>query len=233
MKPGPVHWLAAFVIALGLHGVALRELLPTLRDAPAVATTTALDIDFVDTTDTSPKPIESPAKPLSDEPEPEHKPEPDQEPEPDPEPLPEPKPVPQPTPQPKLPRAKPPTATHSARTPPAVPKPRQTDPAPGVSSAELAARTADYSDELRSRIERNKSYPRRALLRSDQGKVKLFLSIAADGGLLSARVISTSGHPVLDDAALRLAHDSNPFPPPPDGAQTPIEVIVPVAYRLR
>ncbi len=223
MKPGLVHWLIAFVIALGLHGIALRELPSTSGDVPAVATATALDIDFVDTTDTPREPIEAPATRPLDEPEPEP------EPEPDSEPLPE----PQPPPQPKLPQPEPPPVIHSAHTLPAVPKLRQTGRVPGVSSAEMAAHAADYSDKLLSRIERNKRYPRRALLRRKQGKVKLFLTIAADGGLLSARVVSTSGHSVLDQAALRLAHDSSPFPSPPYGAQTPLEVIVPVAYRLR
>ena len=95
------------------------------------------------------------------------------------------------------------------------------------------ATSARYANQLRDHMERSKRYPRKALMRRKQGTVTLRLSINADGSLQKVIVMASSGHSVLDDAAIDLAQNTGPFPPLPAGQPTPYEVIVPVAYQLR
>jgi protein TonB len=91
----------------------------------------------------------------------------------------------------------------------------------------------DYYRALGMRLERRKRYPRMAVKQRQQGTVKLRLLIAADGSLLSADVIAASKHRTLNEAATRLARDSSPYPVPPIGADTPLEIRVPISYHLR
>lgn len=98
--------------------------------------------------------------------------------------------------------------------------------------ARSAEATARYTDQLRTLIEQGKRYPRKALMRGRQGTVTVRLSINRDGSLRGIVVTTSSGHAVLDDAAIALAKKAAPFPRLPVGQSVPFEVTVPVAYRL-
>lgn len=204
-----------------------------------------------------PPPIETEPPPV----EPEVAPEPEPIPEPEPEPIPPPEPKPEPViPKADLePVTKPPVKQRPKDQPRPRPKPRPavteqtkpvspsptprrlertvgaTSPAPTPSVPAQPSRSAmaDYYQLLGQRLASAKRYPSVAMRRRQQGVVKLRLSIAADGTLLSATVAESSNHRSLDQAALKLARDSSPLPPPQAGAVTPVEVLVPVRYRLR
>lgn len=67
------------------------------------------------------------------------------------------------------------------------------------------------------RIERigNLNYPDAARLRGLHGDLILTVIVGADGRVREAHVDRSSGHRVLDDAAVRIVHLAAPFPPIP------------------
>jgi protein TonB len=70
-----------------------------------------------------------------------------------------------------------------------------------------------------ARIERigNLNYPDEARRQQLHGQLVLTVSINRDGSVKSADVIQSSGHKLLDDAALRIVKLAAPFPPIPPG----------------
>ena len=69
-------------------------------------------------------------------------------------------------------------------------------------------------------------YPPEAVARGIEGETILILRYAADGRLLDARVARSSGHAILDQAALRAVRAT---PRITDG---PREVLFPVTFAL-
>jgi protein TonB len=80
-----------------------------------------------------------------------------------------------------------------------------------------------------AQIERHKRFPAGARGRS--GAAYVTFRIDRGGRLLDARISSSSGSSLLDQAALDLIHRSEPFPAPPS-ALTDAELIfvAPVRY---
>lgn len=64
----------------------------------------------------------------------------------------------------------------------------------------------------------NLNYPEQARKRDLHGDLILTVVLRRDGSVKSAEVIQSSGHQLLDDAALRIVHLSAPFPPIPHKA---------------
>ncbi|HEY3521619.1 MAG TPA: energy transducer TonB, partial [Rhodanobacteraceae bacterium] len=78
---------------------------------------------------------------------------------------------------------------------------------------------AAYMKAWVNRIERvgNLNYPDEARRRRLHGQLVLTVGLARDGRVKSIDIIQSSGHRVLDDAAIRIVHLSAPFPPIPHG----------------
>ncbi|MCD9032836.1 energy transducer TonB [Luteimonas sp. Y-2-2-4F] len=77
-----------------------------------------------------------------------------------------------------------------------------------------------YASYLRAwvdRVERvgNLNYPDEARRRGLAGELVISIAIRRDGSVEGARVIRSSGVPLLDDAALRIARLAEPYPPLP------------------
>ena len=72
-----------------------------------------------------------------------------------------------------------------------------------------------YLDAWRRKIERigNVNYPGEARSRGLRGSLRLLVTIAADGRLTEVRVLETSGHRVLDEAAVRIVRLAAPYAP--------------------
>ncbi|MDP2810123.1 MAG: energy transducer TonB [Rhodocyclaceae bacterium] len=100
----------------------------------------------------------------------------------------------------------------ASRTPP---------PAPG-----RAARMP--REEAQRKLSEHLYYPPEAVARGLEGEVRLLLSLDAGGNVIDAQVASSSGHDILDRAAMRTAHAMGRLP----SAGTR-EVILPVVFRLR
>ena len=71
-------------------------------------------------------------------------------------------------------------------------------------------------------------YPLEAIERGLQGEVLVLLFLDASGNAIAARIESSSGHALLDDAAIRAARSLRSLP---DNA--PREALLPVRFRLR
>jgi protein TonB len=97
---------------------------------------------------------------------------------------------------------------------------RQTEqPGPGRQRSQLTAER---------KLAEHVYYPEEAIARGLEGEVRLLLTLDANGAVIEAQVADSSGHAVLDQAALRAAYAM--------GALTGIErreIILPVRFRLR
>lgn len=130
-------------------------------------------------------------------------------------------------------------AAEVAETPaPAAPvatvRPGPAPAAPVEAAATLdPALLARYGQTLSDLLARQQRYPRLAQTRGWEGDVVLKLVIARKGNLVAARVVRSSGHAVLDEHALALVSEVQPFPAlPGQSADDDLEVTVPVHYQL-
>ncbi|MHA6492059.1 energy transducer TonB [Pseudomonas borbori] len=72
-----------------------------------------------------------------------------------------------------------------------------------------------YKDEWRKKVERigNLNYPDDARRQQIYGSLRLLVSINRDGTLYEVQVLESSGHRLLDQAALRIVRLAAPFAP--------------------
>lgn len=114
--------------------------------------------------------------------------------------------------------------------PPPVTEPARVAPPPA--SPDLQA-LAGYGRSLAAALAIHQRYPRIARMRQWQGTTMLQLELAADGRLLQSRVLSSSGHEILDRQAQEMLRAALPLPTLPPGlAGRPLVVNVPVVFRL-
>ncbi|HSO05623.1 MAG TPA: TonB family protein [Pelomicrobium sp.] len=125
-------------------------------------------------------------------------------------PEPPPKPAPAPKPRKAEPPPKPPSAERS------LPRPKPEPMAP----QELGATYQRLAETL--------LYPEEAVRRGLQGETVLLLEVGADGRIAAASVASSSGHPILDEAALRAVRLLGALGPASAGKA----VLLPVRFQL-
>jgi TonB family protein len=106
---------------------------------------------------------------------------------------------------------------------------------PGDRHPPLLDNTA-ASDSIRTRVRYlepiRPPYPRRARVMGWEGTVILRVSVGADGTVADVAVHKTSGHPLLDQAAINAARDKR-FTPERDGGFTRSSIAeVPVRFVL-
>lgn len=89
----------------------------------------------------------------------------------------------------------------------------------------LSANTREYvyAAYMRAWVDRvqrvgNLNYPAQARQRKLHGNLILTVVLRRDGSIASTEIIQSSGHKLLDDAAIRIVHLSAPFPPIPNQA---------------
>jgi len=121
--------------------------------------------------------------------------------------------------------------------PPAAPAARRAEKrlvrTPGP---EQRAATASVAEQLsgeasrraREQIARELLYPLEAIERGLEGEVLVMLFLDEAGNAIAARVEASSGHAILDQAAVRAARTLRSLP-----ASAPREALVPVRFRLR
>ena len=88
-------------------------------------------------------------------------------------------------------------------------------------------RFAQYVDTWRQKIERvgNLNYPDEARARKIYGRLQLTVAIKADGEVESVEVNRSSGHKVLDQAAIRIVRLSSPFERFPDNIRVDTDIL--------
>lgn len=114
----------------------------------------------------------------------------------------------------------------AARTRRHAPKPDATPAVPQTPSApRLSGEAALRATE---QLKRELPYPPEAIERGLQGEALVLLFLDPSGNAIAARLESSSGHPLLDDAAVRAARMLRSLP-----ASAPREALLPVRFRLR
>ncbi len=123
-------------------------------------------------------------------------------------PVPPPKPVKAPAPR----KAEPPPAAEAPPKPKPPPEP--------MAPQELGATYERLAETL--------LYPEEAVRRGLQGETVLLLEVGANGRIEAASVASSSGHPILDEAALRAVRLLGALGPASAGKA----VLLPVRFQL-
>ncbi|WP_296704306.1 energy transducer TonB [Thiocapsa sp. UBA6158] len=91
-----------------------------------------------------------------------------------------------------------------------------------------------YYAELAAWLERHKRYPSQARKMRQEGIVRVRFVIERSGKVISHRIETSSGHTALDRAASELLRRASPMPPIPASMnRSRLEIVVPIAYRLR
>lgn len=100
-------------------------------------------------------------------------------------------------------------------------------------TAGVSAGSVTYHDEIRAWLEKHKTYPRRARVSGLEGQVVVSFTFNRSGHILSKQVVKSSGHHILDQAALSAMDAATPLPAIPDSiAQNQITLKVPFGFNL-
>jgi protein TonB len=96
-----------------------------------------------------------------------------------------------------------------------------------ISASTKEYKYAAYLDAWRRKVERvgNLNYPDVAKRRSLYGNLVLHVAVRADGGVERIRVLHSSGHKILDDAAVRIVRMSAPFSPFPEEIRKETDIL--------
>jgi periplasmic protein TonB len=88
-------------------------------------------------------------------------------------------------------------------------------------------RYAAYMEAWRAKVERvgNINYPNAARERRLSGNLLLDVALSSDGAVKEITVRRSSGHKVLDDAAIRIVELASPFAPFPDEVLEEVDVL--------
>ena len=85
-------------------------------------------------------------------------------------------------------------------------------------SAAGNAAVSNYPGQVVSRLRRSVSYPAQARRQRISGEVHVAFTVARNGSVSGLQIVRSSGHSILDQAALQAVQRAAPFPPIPDGA---------------
>jgi protein TonB len=106
-------------------------------------------------------------------------------------------------------------------------RPAAQQPLPPPERPAVAGRRSPAADAQR-KLASHLYYPEEAIARGLEGETRLLLSLEADGRIDDAQVASSSGHAILDQAAVRAAWAMGRLDA---GGQR--QLILPVVFRLR
>ena len=103
--------------------------------------------------------------------------------------------------------------------------PETSRPAPPAGAQALAGEAARKATE---QIAKELFYPAEAIERGLEGEALVLLFLDESGNAIAARIEASSGHAILDVAALRAARTLKSLP-----SSAPREALLPVRFRLR
>ncbi|HEY8355012.1 MAG TPA: energy transducer TonB [Methylophilaceae bacterium] len=88
-------------------------------------------------------------------------------------------------------------------------------------------RFATYIEAWRQKVERvgNLNYPEAAREQKIYGQLRMTVSIKADGSIEKVEINQSSGHRILDDAALRIVELAAPFAPFPEDIRRDTDIL--------
>lgn len=97
-----------------------------------------------------------------------------------------------------------------------------------LSSASTRQRhDALYLDSWRKRIEAvgNQNYPQQARQQQLYGDLRMMVALRPDGSVQEIRILQTSGHRVLDEAAVHIVQLAAPFAPFPNELREDVDIL--------
>ncbi len=96
-----------------------------------------------------------------------------------------------------------------------------------TSMSTASSADAFYLNSWRRKVESigNLNYPQEARKNKLYGSLRLMVAILPDGSLQKIELLESSGHKVLDDAAIRIVRLSAPYAPFPDELRQSIDVL--------
>jgi protein TonB len=101
-----------------------------------------------------------------------------------------------------------------------------------VSAPEFVTRQ-DYMEMVRLKIESRKKYPEAARSSHKEGRVRVRFTVNPDGRVIAVQVTKSSGHQMLDQAALNTVRDASPFPRvPPNLFKGTFQMEIALAFEL-
>ncbi len=109
--------------------------------------------------------------------------------------------------------------------------PSTSSPSSPTGGAPAPANVDRYPAQVLAWIERNKRYPPRASDRRLEGEAVVALTLDRRGRLRGVELIQSSGHPLLDEAAIDAVQRADPFPRPETGNWTRRRFEVPLRFR--
>ena len=96
-----------------------------------------------------------------------------------------------------------------------------------TSLSTAASADAFYLNSWRRKIERigNLNYPAEARRKKLYGSLRVLVAILPDGSLREVELLESSGHTVLDNAAIRIVKLASPFAPFPDELRRSTDIL--------
>lgn len=209
-------WLFPGALALSVHGAIAVVPVELPARTPAA--------EIVELSFEAPPPAPEPPPPEPPPPPPEAKvrraPRPVAK--PTPQPQPEPEPTPQPEPEP------------IAETPAPAPEPPPPPPPPPAPKAPARVDLGGYGSALQRAVLAHRSYPVMARRQRLEGRAMIRVVLNRQGTLVAGpELVESTGHEVLDRAALRMLQAAAPFAPLPEGyAESTAQFVIPVQFSL-
>lgn len=121
------------------------------------------------------------------------------------------------------------------RTPPVLVAPtlEPISPSRRVVKKGVAPEVLEFLRQLHGKILEVREYPLNARKLGLQGIAMVKLNLMPDGNAQAIKIRKTSGHSLLDEAALEAVQRVLPLKPPPEAGDHPLELNIPIGFTLR
>lgn len=119
------------------------------------------------------------------------------------------------------------------QTPPVLVEPEPIMKPRPIVRQRIAPELLAFLREIRLRIAEARDYPPNAITLGLQGTTTVKLTLQPDGHVHQVRIRKSSGHGMLDEAALDAVRKVLPLKPPPEAGNRPLELDIPISFALR
>lgn len=97
----------------------------------------------------------------------------------------------------------------------------------------LAPEVLEFLRVMHRKIADAQEYPPNAIKLGLQGTATVQFILMPDGNAQALRIRKTSGHGMLDEAAVETIQRVLPLKPPPEAGDRPMELNIPISFALR
>lgn len=121
------------------------------------------------------------------------------------------------------------TPKAAANAPASAPESTSTQTLSGDSNSNAMS---SYVSEIMTVLRKNRTYPRDAIRREEEGVVSLTLKVESDGNVSEIKVKEPSPFASLNLAALQTVERIGQFPKPPIQSGTSIQLTIPMRFKI-